>query len=52
MSKHPLYGELRSKLQPTTEAYFSQKNFKDCKILEDLYKSANQFNALVAPDRS
>lgn len=29
ISKHPLYGELRSKLQPTTEAYFSQKNFKD-----------------------
>jgi len=22
MSKQPLYGEIRSKLQPTTEAYF------------------------------
>jgi hypothetical protein len=37
MSKKPLYGELRSKLQPTTEAFFMQKDFKDTQILADLW---------------
>ena len=43
LSKLPLYGEVRAKLQPTTEAYFAQRNFKDSKILQDLYESSNQF---------
>ena len=41
MSRIPLYGELRAKLQPTTEAFFAQKDFRDTQILEDLYKSSN-----------
>ena len=43
MTKVPIYGELRAKLQPTTQALFEQKNFKDTKILEDLYNHANTF---------
>lgn len=43
LTKVPIYGELRAKLQPTTLALFEQKNFKDTKILEDLYKHANSF---------
>lgn len=43
MSKVPIYGELRAKLQPTTQALFEQKNFKDTKILEDFYDHANTF---------
>ena len=43
MSKLPLYGEVRAKLQPTTEAFFAQRNFKDTQILQDLYDSSNQF---------
>jgi len=43
LTKVPIYGELRAKLQPTTQALFEQKNFKDTKILEDLYNHANTF---------
>lgn len=43
LSRVPLYGEIRAKLHPTTEAFFAQKDFKDTKILADLYTSSNQF---------
>ena len=43
LSRIPIYGELRAKLQPTTQALFDQKNFKDTKILSDLYIHANTF---------
>lgn len=43
LSKLPLYGELRAKLQPTTVALFEQRNFKDTKILSDLYHQVNTF---------
>lgn len=42
ISKLPLYGEVRAKLQPTTAAFFHQRNFKDTQILQDLYESSNQ----------
>jgi hypothetical protein len=41
ISKLSLYGEIRAKLQPTTQAYFQQKDFKDVKILNDMLVSSN-----------
>ena len=52
MSKLPLYGEVRAKLQPTTEAYFAQRNFKDTQILQDLFESSNQLGRQSIKDIS
>ena len=43
LSKTPLFGVLFAKLHPTTQAYFEQNNFKDTRILEDMFHNANQF---------
>ena len=50
LSRLPLYGEIRAKLHPTTEAYFAQKDFKDTKILSDLFLSSNQFSTVGIKD--
>lgn len=46
MSRLPLYGEIRAKLQPTTEAFFQQKNFEDKSLLKDMFQSSNQHNKM------
>jgi hypothetical protein len=52
LSRLPLYGEVRAKLQPTTEAFFAQRNFKDTQILQDLYESSNTFRKHSVKDIS
>ncbi|CDW75236.1 UNKNOWN [Stylonychia lemnae] len=52
MSKIPIYGQLRAKLQPTTQALFAQLNFNDTTILSDFYKHANSFNTGMVKDYS
>ena len=50
LSRVPIYGELRAKLQPTVQALFEQKNFKDTQILQDFYETANAIHKGVVKD--
>lgn len=39
----PIYGLLKDKVHMIMKCLFDQRNFKETQILEDLYKSSNQF---------
>lgn len=43
MTKVPIYGLLKDKVHMITKCLFDQRNFKETQILEDLYKSSNQY---------
>ena len=43
LTKVPIYGLLKDKIHIAMTCLFDQRNFKETKILEELYLSSNQF---------
>lgn len=44
LTRIPIYGLLKDKVHMSMKALFAQRDFRETKILEDVYISSNQFN--------